>query len=319
MIRFLLICAGREPNGSVIFHVTKLRSKRWRFINLYANEGMNSTTNALHSFVIQPHHPQTPPVVDVKAYPKLTVVTPSFNQAHYLERTILSVLNQGYPNLEYFIMDGGSTDGSLEIIKKYEPYLAGWVSEKDRGQTDAVNKGFRLATGDYVAFQNSDDVFAPDAFNRVATAWRKAPATDVFFGDMYIIDEEDVILEEMRAPAFCVECQIYEGMQVFNQSLFIRRDRLKQFGLLDESLRFVIDYEIVARLGVQSGMQFRHVDGFWGGFRVQPDAKSSTIAATVGLQEHKLVKEKYQPMLTSSLGFHSGNVIAACVNYSPLS
>lgn len=263
---------------------------------------MNSNPNTLRSFVTQPYRPSITDNLDLSKYPKLTVVTPSFNQAQYLERTILSVLNQNYPKLEYFIMDGGSTDGSLDIIKKYEPYLAGWVSEKDRGQTDAINKGFRQATGDYVAFQNSDDVFAPDAFRRVAEAWRKAPQTDVFFGDMYITDEEDVIQEEMRAPEFCVECQVYEGMQVFNQSLFMRRARLEQVGLLDESLRFVIDYEIVARLGVQAGAIFRHVDGFWGGFRVQPDAKSSTIASSVGLQEHQLVKTKYQPMLTSSLG-----------------
>ncbi|GAB2556854.1 glycosyltransferase family 2 protein [Spirosoma areae] len=263
---------------------------------------MTAAPDLLRSFIVRPYRPAVRPVAQGTAYPKLTVVTPSFNQAQYLERTILSVLNQHYPNLEYFIMDGGSTDGSVEIIKKYEPYLAGWVSEKDRGQTDAINKGFRRATGDYVAFQNSDDVFAPEAFSRVAEAWRKYPHTDVFFGDMYITNETDVILEEMRAPDFCAECHIYEGMQVFNQSLFIRRQRLDQFGLLDEQLRFVIDYEIVARLGVQPGIRFRHVEGFWGGFRVQPEAKSSTIAATVGLQEHQQIKEKYRPMLTSSLG-----------------
>ncbi|GAB4025138.1 glycosyltransferase family 2 protein [Spirosoma gilvum] len=263
---------------------------------------MNSNQRSLQSFVTQPYSPSVSAKSDSVQYPKLTVVTPSFNQARYLERTILSVLNQNYPNLEYFIIDGGSTDGSVDIIKKYEPYLAGWVSEKDRGQTDAINKGFRRATGDYVAFQNSDDVFAPNAFSRVAEAWRRIPQADVFFGDMYITDEDDVILEEMRAPDFCIECQIYEGMQVFNQSLFMRRTRLEQFGLLDESLRFVIDYEIVARLGVQPDVTFHHVDGFWGGFRVQPDAKSSTIASSVGLQEHELVKTKYQPMLTSSLG-----------------
>ncbi|WP_080056067.1 glycosyltransferase family 2 protein [Spirosoma aerolatum] len=263
---------------------------------------MNSNPKSLRSFVTQPYSPSVTANPSQSNYPKLTVVTPSFNQAHYLERTILSVLNQKYPNLEYFIIDGGSTDGSLDIIKKYEPYLAGWVSEKDRGQTDAINKGFRQATGDYVAFQNSDDVFAPNAFSRVAEAWRNAPDTDVFFGDMYITDEDDVILEEMRAPDFCLACQIYEGMQVFNQSLFMRRTRLEQIGYLDESLRFVIDYEIVARLGVQADVRFRHVDGFWGGFRIQPDAKSSTIAGSVGLQEHQLVKMKYQPMLTSSLG-----------------
>lgn len=260
---------------------------------------MKPTQESLHSFVTKPYAPQSGLGTDGQTYPRLTVITPSFNQAQYLERTIQSVLNQQYPNLEYFIMDGGSTDGSLEIIKRYEPYLAGWVSEKDRGQTDAINKGIRRATGDYVAFQNSDDVFAPHAFERVANAWRKHPTTDVFFGDMYITDEDDVILEEMRAPEFCVECHIHEGMQVFNQSLFIKRSKI---GLLDESLRFVIDYEIVARLGVQAGIQFRHVAGFWGGFRVQPDAKSSTIASTVGLQEHQSIKERYRPMLTSSLG-----------------
>ncbi|QIP13012.1 glycosyltransferase [Spirosoma aureum] len=260
---------------------------------------MTRSDNSLSSFVAQPYQPLASN--DGRSYPKLTVVTPSYNQVDYLERTILSVLNQHYPNLEYFVIDGGSTDGSLEIIKKYEPFLAGWVSEKDRGQTDAINKGFRMATGDYVAFQNSDDVFAPNAFIRVAEAWRKAPETDVFFGDMYITDEQDVILEELRAPEFCIECQIYEGMQVFNQSLFIKRERLNQFGLLDESLRFVIDYEIVSRLGVQAGVRFRHVDGFWGGFRVQPNAKSSTIRS-VGLSEHQVVKEKYRTQLQSSLG-----------------
>ena len=262
---------------------------------------MTVSTQSLRSFVTKPFQPASSSSGHQLLYPKLTVVTPSYNQAEYLERTILSVLNQHYPNLEYFIIDGGSTDGSLDIIKKYESYLAGWISEKDRGQTDAINKGFRMATGDYVAFQNSDDVFAPDAFSRLADAWRKYTDTDVFFGDMYITDEQDVILEEMRAPAFCPECQIYEGMQVFNQSLFIRRNRLTEFGLLDESLRFVIDYEIVARLGTQPGVQFRHVDGFWGGFRVQPSAKSSTISS-VGLAEHQQVKEKYQPLLQSRLG-----------------
>lgn len=262
---------------------------------------MPPTSASLHSFITSPYNPSTSPVVDAKQYPKLTVITPSFNQAQYLERTILSVLNQNYPNLEYFVIDGGSTDGSLAIIKKYERYLTGWVSEKDRGQTDAINKGFRRATGEYVAFQNSDDVYAPDALNRVAEAWRKSPTTDVFFGNIYFIDEEDVIQEEMRTPAFCVECQVYEGMQVFNHSLFMRRSRLEALGWLDESLNFVIDYEVVARLGVQPGIQFRHVDGFWGGFRVQPTAKSSTIAHTVGLQEHQRVKEMYQPRLTSSL------------------
>ncbi len=234
--------------------------------------------------------------------PRLTVVTPSYNQAAFLERTILSVLNQQYPNLEFFVIDGGSTDGTRAILERYAPHLTGWVMEPDGGQTEAINKGFRRATGEFVAYQNSDDVFAPDALWRVAEAWQKAPDTDVFFGDMYIIDEQDVILEELRVPSFSPGCQVHEGMQVFNQSLFIRRELLAQTGWLDESLRFVMDYEIVTRLGVRPGVRFGRVPGFWGGFRVQPDAKSAQIAATVGRQEHRQISERYAPALASRLG-----------------
>jgi glycosyltransferase involved in cell wall biosynthesis len=257
--------------------------------------------DSLHSFVTRPVAGLPAPVADAGRWPKLTVVTPSYNQAAYLERTILSVLNQGYPNLEYFVIDGGSTDGSVAIIEKYAPWLAGWVSEPDRGQTDAINKGFRRATGDLVAFQNSDDVFAPDAFRRVGQAWQQRPGTDVFFGDMYLIGETDEIQEEMRLPPFCVECHLYEGMQVFNQSLFVRRARVAELGGLDESLRFVIDYEWVARLGVVPGIRFRHVDGFWGGFRLQPDAKS-TLISDVGDAETRHVQDTYRPRLRSRPG-----------------
>jgi glycosyltransferase involved in cell wall biosynthesis len=256
-------------------------------------------SDSLRDFVTRPYTPQ-PTAQHAANYPRLTVVTPSFNQVHYLERTILSVLNQHYPNLEYFIIDGGSTDGSVDLIKKYAPYLAGWVSERDQGQTDAINKGFRRATGDFVAWQNSDDVFAPGALEQVAEAWRKHPQTGVFFGDMYMIDEADVITEQFRMLPFSIECHIYEGMQVYNQAMFVRRDLLQEHGYLDETLRFAIDYELVARLGVLPQVEFRHVDGFWGGFRVQPDAKSSTIA-TVGMSEHEQIRQKFVPRLSGNL------------------
>ncbi|WP_128545217.1 glycosyltransferase family 2 protein [Larkinella soli] len=235
------------------------------------------------------------------SWPKLSVVTPSYNQADYLERTILSVLNQNYPNLEYFIMDGGSTDGSVEIIRKYERYLAGWVSEKDKGQVDAINKGFRRATGDLVGFQNSDDTFAPGAFQAVAEAVRKHPDDDVFYGHMYIIDEADVITENMRVLPFCAECQLFEGMQIFNQAFFFKRSMLDRFGYFDEQYRFAFDYEIATRYGLQPGIRCRLVEDFWGAFRIQAQAKSSTIAE-VGRREHQAIQDRYRPQLKSSMG-----------------
>src|SRR5262245_32047801 len=121
-------------------------------------------------------------------WPKISIITPSYNQAHFLETCITSVLSQEYSDLEYIIIDGGSTDGSVEIIKKYENQITFWVSEPDEGQSHAINKGFQRATGAIVAWLNSDDFYLPGALTAVAEAHRSAPHASFYFGDGWRVD-----------------------------------------------------------------------------------------------------------------------------------
>ncbi|KAA6439732.1 glycosyltransferase [Dyadobacter flavalbus] len=224
-------------------------------------------------------------------FPKLTVITPSYNQADFLERTILSVLNQNYPNLEYIIIDGGSTDKSVDIIRKYEKYLSWWVSEKDRGQVHAINKALEKATGDYISFQNSDDVYFPDTFRIFGEAVRKS-ADDILYGDLYMITTDDEVTEILKTTSYNLNCQILEGMQIHNQSLFFKRSLVEKYGVFDESFRFAFDYEFITRYTAKGTTTVRKVEGLAGALRVHADAKSSTIAS-VGKEEHLRVQKMY--------------------------
>ncbi|KAA0991599.1 glycosyltransferase family 2 protein [Dyadobacter aurulentus] len=235
----------------------------------------------------------------VKNLPKLTIITPSYNQAPFLERTILSILNQNYPNLEYLIVDGGSTDESVEVIKKYEKYITWWISEKDKGQVDAINKALRRATGDYISFQNSDDVYFPGTFKRFGEAAAQYK-TDILYGDLYMISTDDEVIELLKTTSFDFDCQILEGMQIHNQSLFFKRGLVEKYGLFDESYRFAFDYEFVTRYTAHKQTTTKKIEGLAGALRIHADAKSSTIAH-VGSEEHKRVQELYISTNSSAL------------------
>jgi glycosyltransferase involved in cell wall biosynthesis len=184
--------------------------------------------------------------------PIISIVTPSFNQGQYLEETILSVLNQDYPALEFFIIDGGSTDGSVEIIKKYAHRLTYWESKPDRGQSHGINKGFRMASGEIVAWLNSDDLLAPGALKVVAQAWQKNPRLGLISGQTEIIDQAG----KPTGNVFGSEPNVINSLlssenPVSQPSTFFSTSALKEVGFLDETLHMSMDWDLWLRIGAR--------------------------------------------------------------------
>lgn len=203
---------------------------------------------------------------------RVSVVTPSYNQAAFLEETICSVLDQDYPNLEYFIMDGGSTDGSLEIIKKYSHRLAGWISEPDRGQTDAINKGFARATGQVFAWLNSDDTYQPGAIAEAAAYLDSHIEVGMVYGDANLIDESGGLIG--RFPARQTDYRrLRRGfVHIPQQAAFFRANLWHQVGPLDPTFYFAMDYDLWVRLSRVAHLQY--YPRLWANFRLHGNAKS---------------------------------------------
>lgn len=201
---------------------------------------------------------------------KLTVVTPSYNQGKYIKRTIDSVLSQGIDDLEYIVMDGGSTDETVDILKTYGDQII-WKSEKDKGQTDAVNKGIRVATGDIIGWLNSDDIYYPEAFKKVLKVFEEHPEVNVVYGNAYHIDEEDGIMEEYYTEDFDYE-RLKDICFICQPSLFFRKSVVDKYGYLDEKLQYCMDYDYWLRLG--KGEKFYRLNDFIAGSRLYDDNKT---------------------------------------------
>ncbi|MEI6290408.1 MAG: glycosyltransferase family 2 protein [Chloroflexota bacterium] len=208
--------------------------------------------------------------------PLISIITPSFNQAKYIERTIRSVLDQDYPSVEYIIMDGGSRDGSVEIIKKYEDRLAGWVSEPDKGQTDALNKGFAQARGQILAWINSDDTYQAGAFSSAVKYLTDHPEVGLVYSETDFIDEMDQIIG--RFPAAQTNYQkLRQGyVHIPQQAAFFRAEHWRQVGPLDPDFYFAMDYDLWVRLAKVT--QIKYLPGqTWANFRLHNSGK--TISA----------------------------------------
>ncbi|PWH12393.1 MAG: glycosyltransferase [Anaerolineae bacterium] len=207
---------------------------------------------------------------------KVSIVTPSFNQAQFLERTIRSVLEQDYPNIEYIVVDGGSTDHSREIIQKYAERLAWWVSEPDQGQTDAINKGFARATGDIFAWLNSDDTYNPGAVREAVEFFQAHPQVGLVYGEANFIDEADRVIG--RFPAAQTDyARLRRGyVHIPQQAAFWRAALWHQVAPLDPTFYFAMDYDLWVRLAQIT--ELRYLPGrVWANFRLHASGK--TIAA----------------------------------------
>jgi len=182
-------------------------------------------------------------------WPRITIVTPSYNQGRFLEETILSVINQDYPNLEYFIIDGGSTDDSIEIIKKYEDRIDWWVSEPDKGQSDAIAKGFSRATGELLAWLNSDDVYFPGALQKIGKAYLMSPGASIYSGGIAIGEKGDGGIRKCSIPTKPLKIfSRYGILGLGQQSSFFSAKAYREIGGLNKDLFIRMDGDLMYRL-----------------------------------------------------------------------
>lgn len=223
---------------------------------------------------------------------KVSIVTPSYNQAHFIGRTIDSVIGQGYPALEYIVMDGASKDRTTDVLveKSAQCPAMTWVSEPDRGQSDAVVKGFARTTGDIMAWLNSDDMLMPGALTYVADFFRRHPDVDVVYGHRVIVDEDDREIGRWILPPYHPEALTFFDF-VPQETLFWRRSAWEKAGGLDTSFQFALDWDLLVRFR-DSGCRIVRLPYFTGIFRVHSEQKTSSIIQTVGDVEMKRVRER---------------------------
>lgn len=204
--------------------------------------------------------------------PLVSIVTPSFNQARYLEETVLSVLEQDYPSIEYLIVDGGSTDGSLDIIQKYTKRLAWWVSEPDLGQTDAINKGFKHAKGAIYAWLNSDDAYLPGAISEAVAFLNENPEVGMVYGDAHLIADDGNIIGRFPARQTDYKRLLRGYVHIPQQTAFFRSNLWHQVGPLDPTYYFAMDYDLWVRLARIT--ELRYHPRIWANFRLHDNAKT---------------------------------------------
>jgi glycosyltransferase involved in cell wall biosynthesis len=220
--------------------------------------------------------------------PLVTIITPSFNQASYLEQTIRSVLEQDYPSLEYLVVDGGSTDGSVDIIRRHADRIAWWVSEKDSGQSEAVNKGLQRARGEYIGWLNSDDVYQPGAIASAVAAFQQHPDAGAVYGDALAIDAHGKAFNLMRARQYDL-VDLLSFNIICQPAAFMRRSTLQQAGYLNQGYHLLMDLLLWFEMARQAPLVY--VPRVWAAARYHGTAKNRTFGAAYGREAHVLIAD----------------------------
>ncbi|OGO64809.1 MAG: hypothetical protein A2030_00775 [Chloroflexi bacterium RBG_19FT_COMBO_50_10] len=207
--------------------------------------------------------------------PLVSILTPSYNQGRFLEQTIQSVLSQDFPDMEYIIVDGGSTDDSVEIIKRYANRLAWWVSETDQGQTDAINKGFAHASGEIFAWLNSDDTYQPGAITDAVAIMLAHTEVSMVYGDANLIDEQGSLMGRFPAQQTDLKRLLRGSVHIPQQATFFWSRLWKQVSPLDPSFHFAMDYDLWVRLANLAPLLY--TPRLWANFRLHGEGKSVTM------------------------------------------
>lgn len=227
------------------------------------------------------------PVRRRKADPLVSIVTPSFNQVQYLETCLRSVLSQDYQPIEYIVVDGGSTDGSIEILERYRDHFRHWSSEPDHGQADAINKGLRMARGEYVAWLNSDDAYLPGAVGEAVRALENDPSLGMVYGDGLMVDASLRLLDRHTYPQVSVlDLLCFEV--ILQPAVFLRRSAIEQVGYLDPSYQLILDHELWVRIA--SRFPVRHISSNWAIERTHERAKTIAQAGDFVEEAERLVR-----------------------------
>jgi GT2 family glycosyltransferase len=244
----------------------------------------------------------------------VSIITPSYNQAPFLEQTIQSVLEQNYPHIEYIVVDGGSTDDSVEVIQKYADRLAYWISEKDSGQAEAINKGFARANGEIVAWLNSDDYYLRHTISIVVRCFEQNPDVVMLYGNMFAVDENGQTINVLKYKQLSLEDLLC--FQIIGQpSVFFRRSVLEKVGWLDPTFHFMLDHHLWIRLAQQG--RILHIPQVWSAARYHPQAKNRARAAEFGREAFQVLEwAKKQPDLAEVVSKVKRRALASAHRYN---